>query len=94
MADSALLSWCAASNIVQNEQAVRAANANEVRQKRAEIVRKSIANGDALGEIVDGRQEDTAKWSFTFGDGETVETGSPMKLASERDDIILFKESG
>ena len=80
-----------AFSIVQNEQAIRASNANEVRRRWAGVVRRSKGE---LGEIVDGVNKGTAKWAFTFGDGETVETGSPMKLASERDDIILFKENG
>ena len=79
-----------AFSIVQNEQAIRASNANEVRKRWAGVVRKSIGQGAAIGEVVDGVNKGGAKWSFTFGDGETVETGSPMKLASERDDIILF----
>ena len=80
-----------AFSIVQNEQAIRASNANEVRKRWAGVVRRAKGG---LGEIVDGVNKGTAKWTFTFGDGETVETGSPMKLASERDDIILFKENG
>ena len=83
-----------AFSIVQSEEAIRASNANEARRKFAGVVRRAAAQGAPIGEVVDGENKGGATWSFVFKDGERIDTGSPMRLASERDDIVLFKENG
>lgn len=83
-----------AFSIVQSEEAIRASNANEARRKFAGVVRRAAAQGAPIGEVVDGENKGGATWSFVFKDGGRIDTGSPMRLASERDDIILFKENG
>lgn len=83
-----------AFSIVQSEEAIRASNANEARRKFAGVVRRAAAQGAPIGEVVDGENKGGATWSFVFKDGGRIDTGSPMRLASERDDIVLFKENG
>lgn len=81
--------------MLQVQQGLRGSEVNTVNLTAANLVRKAEQQGYHIGDIIEGKESGRGKgWTFLFADGDKVEVGGDMKLAKNRNDIILFKENG
>lgn len=81
--------------LVQAQEGVKGSLENESRLVLKNLVEHANANGNTIGEIVDGRAMPRgAGYTFEFGNGDRVVADSGYNIAGNRRDVVLFKEGG